>query len=397
MIKNTNENMEKLKEYLQSRRDDELDIVDLIKFIANKYGANLKTDIKKDKVFEKIITLDKNTIVILVDGLGFYKVKDLNESSVLKRGLKTSLQTVNPTSTACVLTSLVSASYPSEHGIFGWWQYSKKHDINYYPLLFSDKKGINLKEKNINANEIFKIKSIFDTLNVDTNIYMNRKLINSDYSKIFNGEKSNKYGTYSIRDAFNKIVKKIVENKSKKSFSYLYIDGLDIASHVYGTKSKEVQNIIDEIERGIINIKKTDENVTMIVIADHGQVDMTSMIYLNQNNDYTKYFYAIPSIDTRMISFFVKEEYKEEFETKFSEEFSEDIILLKKEEVEKYKLFGNENFTENANNSCGEYIGIVVNNKFMVCDKITLEDKMSTKGNHSGLTKDETTIPLIVV
>ncbi len=397
MIKNTNENMEKLKEYLQSRRDDELDIVDLIKFIANKYGANLKTDIKKDKVFEKIITLDKNTIVILVDGLGFYKVKDLNESSVLKRGLKTSLQTVNPTSTACVLTSLVSASYPSEHGIFGWWQYSKKHDINYYPLLFSDKKGINLKEKNINANEIFKIKSIFDKLDINSDIYMNRKLINSDYSKIFNGEKSNKYGTYSIRDAFNKIVKKIVENKSKKSFSYLYIDGLDIASHVYGTKSKEVQNIIDEIERGIINIKKTDENVTMIVIADHGQVDMTSMIYLNQNNDYTKYFYAIPSIDTRMISFFVKEEYKEEFETKFSEEFSEDIILLKKEEVEKYKLFGNENFTENANNSCGEYIGIVVNNKFMVCDKITLEDKMSTKGNHSGLTKDETTIPLIVV
>lgn len=397
MIKNTNENMEKLKEYLQSRRDDELDIVDLIKFIANKYGANLKTDIKKDKVFEKIITLDKNTIVILVDGLGFYKVKDLNESSVLKRGLKTSLQTVNPTSTACVLTSLVSASYPSEHGIFGWWQYSKKHDINYYPLLFSDKKGINLKEKNINANEIFKIKSIFDKLDINSDIYMNRKLINSDYSKIFNGEKSNKYGTYSIRDAFNKIVKKIVENKSKKSFSYLYIDGLDIASHVYGTKSKEVQNIIDEIERGIINIKKTDENVTMIVIADHGQVDMTSMIYLNQNNDYTKYFYAIPSIDTRMISFFVKEECKEVFENNFSEEFNNDIILLKKEEVEKYKLFGNGNFTQDANNSCGEYIGIVVNNKFMVCDKITLEDKITTKGNHSGLTKEETTIPLIVI
>lgn len=396
MIKNTNENMEKLKEYLQSRRDDELDIVDLIKFIANKYGANLKTDIKKDKVFEKIITLDKNTIVILVDGLGFYKVKDLNESSVLKRGLKTSLQTVNPTSTACVLTSLVSASYPSEHGIFGWWQYSKKHDINYYPLLFSDRKGVNLKERNIKVNDIFKIHSIFDTLNVDTNIYMNRKLINSDYSKIFNGEKSNKYGTYSIRDAFNKIVKKTSINKDR-SFSYLYIDGLDVASHIYGINSKEVYNIIEEIERGIVNIKKADENATVIVIADHGQVDMTSMIYLNQNHDYTKYFYAVPSIDTRMISFFVKEEFKKEFETKFLQEFREDVILLRKEDVENCKLFGNTSFSENANNSCGEYIGIIVNNKFMICDKVTLEDKMSTKGNHSGLTKEETTIPLIVI
>lgn len=395
MINNTKENIEKLNEYLQRKNYNDLDIVDLIKYIANKFGANFNS-LKKDEMFNQIITLDKKVILILVDGLGYYKVKSLDDNSILKRGLKTSLQTVNPTSTAGVLTSLISASYPSEHGIFGWWQYSKKHNINYYPLLFIDKKGINLKDKNIKANEIFKIESIFDKLNVNTNIYMNRGLINSDYSKIFNGEKSNKHGTYSIRDAFNKISKKTAEINSE-SLSYLYIDGLDVASHVYGTKSKEVQTIIDEIERGIINIKKADENATVIVIADHGQVDMTSLIYLNQNNDYTKYFYAMPSIDTRMISFFVKEEFKEEFETKFSEEFNNDVILLKKDEVEKYKLFGNTKFSENAHNSCGEYVGIIVNNKFMVCDKITLEDKMSTKGNHSGLTKEETTIPLIVI
>lgn len=395
MINNTEENIQKLNEYLKNKSYDDLDIIDLIKYISNKYGAKFENT-KKEEIFNQIITLDKKTILILVDGLGYYKVKSLDDNSILKRGLKVPLQTVNPTSTACVLTSLVSASYPAEHGILGWWQYSKKHDVNYYPLLFSDKKGVNLKKRNINPNEIFKIKSIFDSLDVSTNIYMNRKLINSDYSKIFNGEKSNKYGTYSVRDAFNKITKKVKEDNNS-SLSYLYIDGLDTASHVYGTKSKEVQDIIDEIERGIINIKKADENATVIVIADHGQVDMTSLIYLNQNYDYTKYFYAIPSIDTRMISFFVKEELKEEFETRFSNEFNKDVILLKKEEVEKYKLFGNVNFSENINNSCGEYIGVIVNNKFMVCDKITFEDKMSTKGNHSGLTKEETTIPLIVI
>ena len=33
----------------------------------------------------------------------------------------------------------------------------------------------------------------------------------------------------------------------------------------------------------------------------------------------------------------------------------------------------------------------------MVCDKINIEDCLNTKGNHSGLTKKETTIPLIVI
>ena len=47
---------------------------------------------------------------------------------------------------------------------------------------------------------------------------------------------------------------------------------------------------------------------------------MSKHLYLNQNNDYTKYFYAAPSIDTRFISFFVKEECKNEFEEMFSNE-----------------------------------------------------------------------------
>ncbi len=395
MIINTQENMQKLNEYLENKDYNDLDIIDLIKYICSKYGANFKND-NKDKKFDEIITPDNKVVLILVDGLGYYKVKSLDDNSVLKRGLKTSLQTVNPTSTACVLTSIASASYPAEHGILGWWQYSRKHKLNYYPLLFSDKMGNSLLKKDIKVNEIFDYESIFDKLDVKANIYMNKKLISSNYSKVFNGNKSNKFATNSIRDAFNKISNK-VENTIEKSLTYLYIDGLDVASHIYGTKSKEVQNIINEIERGIIKIKKADLNTTVIVIADHGQVDMTSLIYLNQNYDYSKYFYAIPSIDTRMISFFVKEEFKEEFETKFSEEYNKDVILLKKEEVEKYKIFGNSKFSNNAINSCGEYVGIVVNNKFMVCDKITFEDKMTTKGNHSGLTKEETTIPLIVV
>ena len=179
------------------------------------------------------------------------------------------------------------------------------------------------------------------------------------------------------------------------TFNYIYINGLDEASHSNGVDSKEVSDIINAVENGIKNV--ANEETSVILIADHGQVDMTSMMYLNQKTDYTKYFYALPSIDTRMISFFVKNECTKEFEEKFMEEFSQDVILLTKEQAKKINLFGSSSYSEHADKSLGEYIAVVVNNKFLVCDKLMLEDYILTKGNHSGLTKEEITVPFVVI
>lgn len=395
-MQNLKENMDKLNAYLDSKNYDDIDIVDLVRYIYNHFGTNLELDSKKKEVLDKYINPKDKILFVLVDGLGYYKVKDLSDNSVLKNNLKASVSTVNPTSTACVLSSIASAKYPSEHGILGWWQYLRNKDISYCPLPFVERKtGINLKEKGIDTKDVFEFNSILNELNTTVNISMPREIISSDFSKMFSGINSNTHGFYSIKEAFLNMSKKIKKNNS--SFNYLYIDGLDETSHRYGTKSKEVQNIINEIEEGVKNLKKENEDLTIILTADHGQVDMVNMMYLNQNNDYTKFFYALPCIDTRMISFFVKEDCKKDFEDTFMKEFGQDVILLTKEEVDKFKLFGNESLSKNTLDSLGEYIAIVVNNKFMVCDTINLEDKINTKGNHSGLTKEETTIPLVVV
>lgn len=395
-MRNLKENMDKLKEYLNSKDYKDIDIVDLVRYIYNNFGANLMLDSKKSAILDKYIKFKNKVIFILVDGLGYYKIKELAENSILRQNLKRGIQTVNPTSTACVLSSIASAKYPSEHGILGWWQYLRDKNISYCPLPFVERKtGINLKEKNINVKDVFKFDSILNKLDTTVNVSMPREIISSEFSKMFSGNNSNTHGFYSIREGFTNISKKIMQNST--SFSYFYIDGLDETSHMYGTKSVEVQSIITEIEAGLEKLKSQNDDLTIILTADHGQIDMVNMMYLNQNNDYTKFFYALPIIDTRMISFFVKEECKKEFEDLFIKEFGKDVILLTKDEINKFNLFGKESLTDNTLNNLGEYVAIVVNNKFMVCDTINLEDELNTKGNHSGLTKEETTIPLVVI
>ena len=392
-MQNTEENIRKLEEYIKYRDDIKVDVLDVMKTVASLNGVKFKKT-EGMKQIDKIIPSKKHMVFILLDGFGYYKLKRLGEDSILKQNNKMKIKTVNPTSTACVLTSLMSASYPNQHGIYGWWDYNKDYDLSYYPLLLEERKTREkLKDKGISNKEIYKFESIFNQFKTKVNVYERRDLINSEYTNMFS-KKASKYGFYSIKDCFEKVKKNILERETA-TFNYIYINGLDEASHSNGVDSKEVSEIINAVENGIKNV--ANEETSVILIADHGQVDMTSMMYLNQKTDYTKYFYALPSIDTRMISFFVKNECTKEFEEKFMEEFSQDVILLTKEQAKKINLFGSSSYSEHADKSLGEYIAVVVNNKFLVCDKLMLEDYILTKGNHSGLTKEEITVPFVVI
>ena len=392
-MQNTEENIRKLEEYIKYRDDIKVDVLDVMKTVASLNGVNFKKT-EGMKQIDKIIPSKKHMVFILLDGFGYYKLRRLGENSILKQNNKMKIKTVNPTSTACVLTSLMSASYPNQHGIYGWWDYNKDYDLSYYPLLLEERKtGEKLKDKGISDKEIYKFESIFNKFKTKVNVYERRDLINSEYTNMFS-KKASKYGFYSIKDCFERVKKNILESRTS-TFNYVYINGLDEESHTNGVDSKEVSDIINAVEDGIKNV--ANEETSVILIADHGQVDMTSMMYLNQKTDYTKYFYALPSIDTRMISFFVKEECREEFEEKFMKEFSQDVILLTKEQAKKINLFGSSSYSEHADKSLGEYIAVVVNNKFLVCDKLMLEDYILTKGNHSGLTKEEITVPFVVI
>lgn len=396
MIENTLNNQKKLKEYLKKRDSVNLDIVEVFSAIALFYGVK---GIKKTRDILEAASYIKHTkhmVFILFDGFGYSKLKNMDNSSILKQNLVRKINTVNPTSTACVLTSIMSLKYPCEHGIYGWWNYDVNKKISYFPLLFAERKtGEDLLKKGIKPEDIFNFEPVFNKFRCKVNVYESIELINSTYTKMFSKKASN-YGYRSIKDLFSKLEKNL-QKEMLPTFNYVYIDGLDELSHMYGVNSKEADSIIVEVEEGIKKIINNVSDVSVVLTADHGQIEMTKMLYLNQNYDYTKYFYATPSIDTRTISFFVKEQYLKEFKNRFLSEFSEDVVLLEKEKVEELNLFGRVKFSKEAKENLGEYVAIIVNNKFMVCDKLEKEDKINTKGNHSGFTEEETKVPLIVI
>ena len=111
---------------------------------------------------------------------------------------------------------------------------------------------------------------------------------------------------------------------------------------------------------------------------------------------YNEYFYTSPSIDLGTATFFVKEEYRDIFKREFQKDFNNSMILYTKEELLKNDFFG-KNRTKYAEDCLGEYISLCKKGYAFYNRENEYNEKDRIFGNHTGLTKDEMEIPLIVI
>lgn len=386
-----------LKKYLEDNNlilpdYSNLNIVELMRFLYSKYGVDINCN--NENRFSNLINLKKHTVFILIDGMGSNLINLLPDDSVLKQHKVEDMITVCPSSTGCVLTSVATATYPSEHGIIGWYNYNREYNVDYYPLLFTDRDGNDLNEKGINAHDIFKIDSKLNKLNVKTKVLYPEYIYDSVYSN-YAASSSIRKSYSDLDDAFKKLKSIISEDES--TFTYLYIPYIDDLEHDYGYDSKIVMDKLIEIDnliKDVINSKDT----TIIITADHGQtnVDINKDIIMDFN-EYDKYFYAKPGIDFGMSTYYVKKDKINEFETKFYNDYKNKMYLFQMDEFLKNKVFGPNKYNDYLKSNLGEYISLCESDsQFINSDDIESYYK-KTKGNHSGLSKDEMIIPLIVI
>ena len=382
-----------LKEYIEKENlilpdYSNLNIVDLVSTLYSRYGVDIKKN-ENIKKLDKIIPNKNHTVLILIDGMGSNLVSLLDDNSLIKNNKIDDMLTVSPSSTACVLTSLATAKYPSEHGIIGWYNYNRKFDITYLPLLFIDRKNNkSLSEYNIKSSDIFIKESKLNNLKVKTTVLYHENICNSTYS---NYVANNRTAYKSIEDAFDKIIDIISINN--ETFTYLYISDIDDLEHDNGYNHPKVIEKLTYIDSQIKRLENI-KDVTTIITADHGQTNVKNDIIMDFNK-YNKYFYAYPGIDYGMVTYYVKKGMEKEFETEFNNNYQNQLFLFKTEEFIDLNIFGPNN--NNIISNLGEYISLCNQDSYLVNDVNIEEYVGKTKGNHSGLTKDEMIIPLIVI
>lgn len=325
--------------------------------------------------------------------MGSNLVSSLDDDFIIKKYKQMDLLTVSPSTTGCVLTSVATATYPNQHGIIGWYSHNREFKIDYCPLLFNNRNNEkSLSEYNIKPSDIYKTKSKFNELNITTKVLYPDYICNSVYSNfVASNDKRISYQNY---EEIVKIVKEITNNK-QDTFTYLYLPEIDNLEHDNGLDAKIIKQELKKIDN-VIKDLLTIKDLTIIVTADHGQINIEQDIVMDFKK-YNDYFYGMPGIDFATTTFYVKKDKKEIFGQEFKKDFKNKMFLFQTEEFYQNHVFGLGNPSDYLKDNLGEYIGICKNHYCFINDEQTYEYKGKTLGNHSGFSKEEMIIPLVII
>ena len=325
-------------------------ILNLSNSILKHYG--LKYNHKTLPILDdKLNNNYKNVVVMVFDGMGSNNLKDiLGEDSFLRSNMIDEITSVFPPTTTAATTTLESGLAPKEHGWLGWSLYFDeiKDNVNIYINRKND--GTMAADYHV-ADKYIPYDNMINLIN------------KSDNAKAYLISPFGNHTNYPI-STFDELLDgiKMVCNNDDKNYIYSYWNEPDTAMHQNGIKSKFSKEWIERINNAVEILSKELKNTLLIVTADHGHVDCTNE-YIGDYENLLKCLKRLPSIESRALSFFVKDDKKDEFREEFFKFFKDEFLLLTKEEVIKSDIFGSGVTHSKFKDFIGDYLAISTGKK----------------------------------
>jgi hypothetical protein len=180
-------------------------------------------------------------------------------------------------------------------------------------------------------------------------------------------------------------------NEEGMKYIYAYDTEPDHSMHEIGCDTKEVFDIINDLNNRIESLSKKLTDTIIFVIADHGHHNIKN-IYINDYPDIENCLLRNTSLEPRAVNFFIKDDKKIEFVELFNKYFKDFFDLYSMDDVIKSKLFGDGKENEVYRDILGDYLAIAKSNR-----DIIYGGSEPLVSQHSGYTDDEIFVPLVVI
>ncbi len=317
----------------------------------------------------------KNIVVLLLDGMG-KNILDmhLDAEGTFRSHLAGVYKSVFLSTTVAATTSAMSGLQPCEHSWLGW-------DC-YYPQI---DKNVTVFLNTIQGTE---------EAAADYNVAWTINPYESVVSKINKaGGKAYECAPFlapypSSFEAICESVKSLCKEPERK-YIYAYWNEPDGLLHQNGCNSSEVKEALKNMESCVNNLVSELEDTLLIVTADHGHID-TNYVFLQDYPVLMDCLVRLPSLEPRVLNFFVKEDKKKLFEDEFKKEFGDKFLLMPMDEAIDKNLFGTGKHHKNFRSMLGNYLAISTDDLSI----FVIEEKWASL--HGSLTEEEMNIPLLV-
>ena len=358
---------------------------------------NVETKHKSSEKIDEILQQKdyRNVVFLILDGLGEHILNKISPNGYLRGKQIDCVTSVYPSTTTAALTTYYSGKPPYETAWIAWSQYFKEygraldmfsHNESYMrePL---KKPLIDVFKTVVNYESIF---YQIENASKDVKAYE----IEPEYA-----ERRAKRSMNS--DNLDEIIMNIQDlcNNPDRKFILAYCDNPDGLLHKYGVESNEVKEFLIDAENKIKEMcNKFDDDTILIISADHGHKDIEKAYTLLDYPEIQECLIIPPSLESRVLTFWVKEDMKESFEERFNKIFKNEFWLMTKDEfLNKYHFLGYGDKHYKIDDFIGNYVALSISGSIIRLETFLAEGKPVKKSTHCGLTKEEMEVPVIII
>ena len=336
----------------------------------------------------------KNVVFLILDGMGEHILNTLSPNGYFYHHKIDEVTSVYPSTTTAALTTYYSGKPPYETGWIAWSQYFKEYGRAIDMLSHKESyKRESIQDAKINVfEEIVNYKPVFEQIEeVSPNIKAYE--VTPSYS--------DKRAKRSIRaDSIDEIINNIemLCSNPEEKFILAYCDNPDGLLHKYGANSEEAKTFIQETEVKIQQMaEKLGEDTLLIISADHGHKNIEKAYTILDYPEILECLIMPVSLESRCLTFWVKEDMKEEFEKRFKKAFGNEFWLMNKKEFLEKHFLGYGKKHSKIDDFIGDYIAMSTQGSMIRLETFLAEGKKIKKSTHCGLNKDEMEVPVIVI
>ena len=370
-------------------------VLSTITSVLKYYGV--ETPHKSLESLDKILYSKKykNIVLLVLDGMGKSVLENISKDGFLSQNVVDVVTSVYPSTTTAALTTYYSGKPPYETGWIAWSQYFKEYGR---PIdMLSHKDSFTKEEHNLVAKiDVFKdivnYEPIFSRIEKAS-----PKVKAYEITPIYSEKRSNRRIS---ADNIDEIIESIelLDKVDFEKFIFAYCDDPDKTLHKYGTDSKEARDYLRETEIKIENMcRKLSSDTLVVISADHGHKNIVKAHTLRDHMDIYDCLYMPPYLESRCVSFWVKDNMKKEFEERFNKEFEDKYLLLTKEEFLELNMLGFGKKHKKIDDFLGNYITDSISDNMIVLENFLHDGKKVKKSTHAGITKEEMEVPVIAI
>lgn len=358
---------------------------------------NVITKYKSSKKLDDLLNKKeyKNVIFLILDGLGEHILNTISPEGYFSKNKIDCVTSVYPSTTTAALTTYYAGRPPYETGWIAWSQYFKEYGRALDMLSHKESyMGEPLKKPLIDVYKtIVNYESVFDKIeeaSPDVKAYE----IEPEYA--------DRRAKRSLKaNNIDELIMNINDlcTIPDKKFILAYSDNPDGLLHKYGTTSEEVKKFVKETEEKVEKmVQSFDDDTILIISADHGHKDIEKAYTLLDYPEIVECLIMPASLESRALTFWVKEEMKDLFVERFNRVFKNEFWLMTKDEfLNKYHFLGYGDKHYKIDDFIGNYVALSVAGSIIRLETFLVEGKPVKKSTHCGLTKDEMEVPVIVI